>query len=377
MLILLIFMKKMIQFFELKILDKFIIKKYWSTFAYVMIIFTLIACVIDLSEKLEGFKKNHVPISEILMYYMTFIPHINTLLMPLWAFIAVIFFTSRMAFNSEIISILNAGVSFERLMKPYLFGAGVISLLHLILGHFIVPQGNKTRLSVEHKYIWVTDDKGKTDNVHLFLDPTTKVYVQHYNKRDSTVRDLRIEKFDPQTGELVSILKAETATKKGLPPNKWQLGTWQRRTFSGITEGVASGILLDTTLMLNPEDFVRYVNQNEMTTTPELLRDIRKLELRGVGSTNSLETEFYRRTADPFTILILTIIGVALAARKVRGGMGLHLALGIGLGAVFIFISKFSVTFANMPNVPILLGIWIPNILFGSLAFYLVTKAQR
>jgi lipopolysaccharide export system permease protein len=134
---------------------------------------------------------------------------------------------------------------------------------------------------------------------------------------------------------------------------------------------------LDTSLALNPEDFVRYVNQNDMTTTPELLRDIKKLELRGIGKTNSLETEFYRRTADPCTILILTIIGVALAARKVRGGMGLHLALGIGLGAVFIFISKFSVTFANMPNVPILLGIWIPNLIFGCLAIYLVTKAQR
>lgn len=370
-------MKNNSSFFELKILDKFIIKKYWSTFAYVMIIFTLIACVIDLSEKLEGFKKNHVPMNEILMYYLTFIPHINTLLMPLWAFIAVIFFTSRMAFNSEIISILNAGVSFERLMKPYLLGAGAISLLHLVLGHFIVPQGNKTRLAVEHKYIWVSDDKGKTDNVHLFLDPNTKVYVQHYDKRDSTARDLRIEKFDPNTGELISILKTETATKKGLPPNKWQFGAWQRRTFSGFTEGVASGILLDTSLALNPEDFVRYVNQNDMTTTPELLRDIKKLELRGIGKTNSLETEFYRRTADPCTILILTIIGVALAARKVRGGMGLHLALGIGLGAVFIFISKFSVTFANMPNVPILLGIWIPNLIFGCLAIYLVTKAQR
>jgi lipopolysaccharide export system permease protein len=360
----------------LKILDKYIIKKYLSTFGFVLLIFSLIACVIDFSEKVEDFIKKPITKKEIFIdYYLNFIPHINLLLFPLYALIAVIFFTSRMASNSEVISILNAGVSFKRLMRPYLVAAGLIVVLHLVLAHILVPIGNKKRLAIEHKYIWVNQDKGKTENVHMYLDPDTKVYINYYRKSDTTIRDFRIEKYNK--GELVSILKASDGSWLGYP-NKWRLQQVQKRTFNGMFEHLEGPVsILDTTINLIPEDFVRYAEQNEMLTTAELRQEIGKLEKRGVGNTKGYEIEIHRRTAEPFTIVILTLIGMSLAARKVRGGIGLHLAMGIGIGAIFIFLSKFAVTFATQPDVPAIVGVWIPNIIFSIVAFLLMSNAQK
>jgi lipopolysaccharide export system permease protein len=362
---------------QLGILDKFIIKKYLQTFGFVLLIFSLIACVIDFSEKVEDFIKEPISKKEILVdYYLNFIPHINALLFPLYALISCIFFTSRMAYNSEIISILNAGVSFQRLMRPYLIAGGIIAGVHLLFNHYIVPEGNKKRLAIEHKYIWKNNDRGKTENVHLFLDPQTKVFIGNFRKSDTSARDFRIEKFD-STGKLVAILKADEATWKGYPDH-WQLQRYQRRTFDNLKESLEmSGNTLDTTLALTPEDFVRYLNQSEMLNTTELSSEISKREKRGAGNAKNFAIERHRRTAEPFSILILTLIGMPLAARKVRGGMGLHLALGIGLGAIFIFLSKFSMTFATRPGMPAFIGVWIPNFIFATVAFYLISKAQK
>lgn len=366
----------MLKFFKINLLDKYIIQKYLTTFGFIILILTLIACVIDFSEKADVFTKGEISNREIFIgHYVNFIPHITTLLFPLYALISVIFFTSRMASNSEIISILNAGVSFRRLMRPYLIAASFLALTHLILIHLIVPRGNKERLRIEHTYITKNSDKGKTDNIHMFLDANTKVFIGFYRKADTSARDFRIEKYDK--GELKSVLKAENAEWKGYP-NNWRLKQVQKRTFDGLNETIQINIQsIDTTLNIQPEDFVRYHNQNEMLTTPELLKEIAKLEERGMGNTKFYEIEVHRRTSEPFTIIILTLIGMSLAARKVRGGIGLHLAIGIGLGALFIFLSKFSVTFAMQPDVPAIVGVWVPNIIFGIVAAYLVSKAQK
>lgn len=366
----------MFKSLKISILDKYIIQKYLSTFGFIVLMLTLIACVIDFSEKADVFTKGVITKKEIFIdHYMNFIPHISTLLFPLYALISVVFFTSRMASNSEIISILNAGVSFGRLTRPYLISGGLIAVLHLVLNHFIVPRGNKDRLRIEHTYITTTNDKGKTENVHMFLDPQTKVFIGYFRINDTTVRDFRIEKYE--NGELKSILKAETAEWRGYP-NKWALKVVQRRTFNGLSESLETNIAsIDTTLNIQPEDFVRYHNQNEMLTTPELYKEIYKLDARGMGNTKPYQIEVHRRTSEPFTIIILTLIGMALAARKVRGGIGLHLAMGLGLGAIFIFLSKFSVTFAMQPDVPAIVGVWVPNIIFGAVAAYLVSQAQK
>ena len=361
----------------LKLLDRYIIQKYLGTFFFTVLIFSLIAIVIDFSDKVEKFIEEPTTAHEIIFkYYLPYIPYINGLLWPLYALIAVIFFTSRLAYNSEIIAILNAGVSFRRLLVPYLCAGGFVAGLQLLGNHLIIPLGNQSRLGFEHKYIDKDSDKGRVRDIHLFLTPGSKAYIRFYNKRDTSALDLRLEQFENH--QLVSLIKASSAKWLG-PPNRWRLSDYEWRTFDGREETfkMGRGAHIDTTLNLYPSDFVRYHNQMEMMATPELLRFINDQQTRGAGNTKPYEIEAYRRTTDPVTVLILTIIGVAVAARKVRGGMGLHLAVGIGLGAIFIFLSRFSMTLATNEAISPLLGVWIPNIIFSVVALLLALRAQQ
>lgn len=340
-------------------------------------IFSLISMIIDFSEKVDDFIEESCTMHEIFFdYYVNFVLWINGLLWPLYALIAVIFFTSRMAYNSEIISIFNAGVSFKRFLFPYMVGATVIASLHLLANHFLIPIGNKARLDFEHTYVWKHNDKGKTSDVHMFIGPDTKAYIRFYKKTDSLARNLRIERFEDD--QLVYLLQAESAKWIG-PPNKWRLRNYEVRTFDGLDETILlkDKATLDTTFNFYPADFVRFLNQKEMLATGKLIAFIKQEKARGVGNTKAYEIELHRRTADPFTIFILTLIGTAVAARKVRGGMGFHLALGIGIGAIFIFLSRFSTTVATNDNLSAFIGVWIPNIGFSLIALYLVIKAQK
>ncbi len=363
--------------FMLKKLDQYIIRKFLSTFFFTVLIFTMISVIIDFSEKVEKFIEEPITKQEIFIgYYPNFILFIDGLLWPLFTLIAVIFFTSRMAYNSEIISIFNAGVSFQRLMRPYLVAATFIAGLHMVGNHYFIPKGNKTRLDIVHTYIWRDNDKGKTQDVHMFLSPDTKVYINYYRKRDSTARKFRLERFEGN--ELVYLLKANTAEWMG-PPDKWKLRNYEIRKFDGMEEELilGNGKEIDTTLALTPADFVDYKDQHTMMTTAQLNKYIDNQMQRGIGNTQKYEIEKHRRTAEPFTIFILTIIGLSIAARKVRGGVGLHLAMGIGIGALYIFFSRFAIVFAAGQSIPILLGIWLPNLVFSLVAVYLARYAQK
>ncbi len=360
-----------------KIIDKYIIKKFLTTFFFVMLIFTMISIVIDLSNNIEDFIEEDVTIFQIAFeYYLNWMLWINGLLVPLYALISVIFFTSRMAYNSEIISILNAGVSFRRLMVPYLIAGGFIMFLHLSGNHYFIPLGNKIHYDFQHEYIWKHNDKGKTSDVHLFIGSETTAYIKHYRKQDSTAREIKIQQY--KDNQLVYLLKARVAEWQG-PPDKWKLKDYEVRTFDGINETIDIGKNeeIDTTINITPSDFVEYVNQQEMMTTSRLMNYIESQENRGVSNTKKYRVELHRRTAEPFTVLILTIIGMTIAARKVRGGIGLHLALGVGLGASYIFLSKFSATFATNESLPPIIGVWFPNIVFGLIAWYLIRSAQK
>ena len=361
----------------IKKLDKYIIKKFLSTFFFTALIFTMIAAVIDFSEKVENIIEEPITIKQVIFdYYLNFLLFIDGLLWPLFTLIAVIYFTSRMAYNSEIISILNAGVSFRRLMLPYMISAALVAGMLMVGNHYVIPSGNKKMLDVVYTYFDKNKDRGKTRDVHMFVSPNTKVYIQSYRKRDSTAADFRIEQFEED--RLTYLFKAKVAEWQG-PPNKWRLRDYEIRSFDGLKEELilGRGKYLDTTLNLTPADFVDYAEQQTMMTTPELRAYIQKQKDRGVGNTQKYEIELYRRSAEPFTIFILTIIGVAIAARKVRGGVGLHLAVGIGLGAIYIFLSRFSIVFATGQAVPPLIGIWFPNILFTAIAIYLLLRAQK
>ena len=367
----------------LKKLDQYIISKYLKTFFFTALIFTMVSVVIDFSNQVDNFLEEACTLREILVdYYLAFIPWINGLLFPLFALIAVIFFTSRMAYNSEIISILNAGVSFRRMMVPYLVASSLICILHLIGNHYIIPLGNKSKVDFEHTYIYKSEDKGQTRDVHLLLDKDeenntqSKVYIRLYRKRDTTAKDLVLERF--KDNRLVYRLKANAAEWLS-PPNNWRLKDYEIRTFDQSTENMIFGKRrsIDTTLNLYPEDFVFYENDKLTLTTPELRRAIALEKQRGVKTTKGYAIEIFRRTAEPFTLIIVTLIGMVIASRKVRGGMGLHLALGIALGAAYVFLSKFSATFATNQALPAGLAVWIPNIIFTGILIYLIRGAQK
>lgn len=357
-------------------LDRYLIQKYLSTFSFSLLICTLISMAIDFSDKVKSFIEKPCTFKEVMVdYYLGFVLNMAGLLLPLYTLIAVVFFTSRLAFNSEILSILNAGVSFQRLLRPYLLAGAAVALLHLSLNHYLIPLANKSRLKFERAYVWTEQEKGKKANVHFLVAPDTKVYIQGYDKNRQTATGLRLENF--KGSRLVSILDAQSATWKA-NPNRWELTNYSVRSFDGIKEKYQRFTApLDTAINLEPQDFIWYHNQNEEMTTGELRSAIGRDRSRGLLTSRNYEIELHRRTADAFTIIILTIIGLAVAGRQVRGGMGLHLAIAIGVGAMYILLSKFAVSFASSGTVPVALGMWIPNIIFSIVAVWLVSRAQK
>lgn len=358
-------------------LDRYLIRKYLSTFLFCVLIFTMISMAIDFSDKVKSFIEKPATLKNILIdYYMGWVVHMAGLLMPLYTLIAVVFFTSRLAFNAEILSILNAGVSFRRLMRPYIIAGSLIALVHLMLNHFVIPRLNKSRLWFEHTFVWTDQDKGKTSNVHFLVAPDAKVFIRGYNKTNNTASGLRLEKFEGS--RLISILEADNATWKG-EPDRWELRNYTVRTFDGLHETFqrVTSAPLDTAINLTPQDFVWYHNQNEEMTTAELRGAIGRDRSRGLSNTKAYEIEMHRRTADAFTNILLTILGLAVAGRKVRGGTGLHLALGVGIGAIYILLSKFAVSFASSGNLPVSLGMWVPNVIFSLVTIWLVGRAQK
>ncbi len=358
-----------------KILDKYIIRKYLSTFFFVVVIISMLACVVDFSDHLDNFIKNDAPLDKILFeYYLFFIPFIVGLIWPLFCLISVIFFTSRMAYNSEIISMINTGMSFTRLLYPYMVAATILAALNMALNNYIIPKGSKIRTNFENTYIYRMTDKGKTKNVHLFTSKSSKVFIKRYSKKDSIAHDVMIEQF--KEGELISILSADKI--KALPKEKeWKLINYYERTFNGLEEIIDEGEEKMMEINLLPDDFISYDNAKDAMTSLELWKYIQRQRSRGAGGTALYEVELHRRLAQPFIVFVLTIIGMALSSRKVRGGMGWHLALGVGLGSLYIFLFQFSTTLSINGDMPAMLSVWLPSILFLVVAFILVNKAQK
>lgn len=325
----------------------------------------------------QRFIDNEVPWSSVLLdYYIWYIPFINSQLVPLYALISVIFFTSRLADNSEILSMLNAGMSLGRIARPYMIGAMLVAGMSLFLNHVFVPYGNSQRLAFERNDLGREKDLGRHSEVHMFITPTSKVYVRHYAKKDSTARDVRLETFEgPQ---LTSILTAARMEWNG-KDSTWKLFNRTYRSFDGLEERFAQERRksLDTTLALVPSDFVAYKYEKDQLSTFGLMQHIKKERSRGIGNTNKFEIELSKRTAEPLSVFILTLIGLAIAGRKSRGGMGINLVSGIVLGLAFVFLSRFSHTLANSSAIPTWFGVWIPNMLFSVIALWLLSRAQK
>ncbi len=339
--------------------------------------FTLIAVVIDIGERIEVIIESNAGFKKIAFgYYLHFIPWINGILWPLYALISVIFFTSRMAANTEIIAMLNAGIRFSRILLPYMLAAVLLVLVHIVANHFVIPMSNNKRLVFQEKYFSKKARQVRNRDIHIFLSPNQKAYINYYNHKDSTGQHFRLESFD--SGQLVEVLKAKRFELVEAP-NRWRLKDYEQ---FDLREGKESLILgnggyIDTTLELEPSDFVRFADQRDMMTTPELLAFMDKERARGLGTVRSMLVGYHKRNSEPVSLLILTVIGVALSSRKSRGGTGFNIALGLILGAIYIMMGKFADTISLSQNIPVLAGIWLPNLFFGIIAIFLVYKAQK
>lgn len=356
------------------ILDRYIIRKFLGTFVFSLGLFTAVAMIIDMTEKIDNVIKNDVPLSLLFTdYYLMFIPYIDALLAPLFVFIAVIFFTSQLASRTEIVAMLASGVSFYRLLVPYLFSAALIGCGLYYASNYLVPDANKKRLAFEYSYIHNPHRRYNKD-VHLQVEKDRYVYMENYSNTDSTGYKFSYEVIEG--GSLVYKLRADRINWNS-EKELWTMRGFSERTFTREGEILRSGLTLDTLFNFKPKDFEKRVSIKEEMTSTELKNFIELLRARGADEVEFYLVELYRRSADPFTILILTVIGFSMASRKVRGGMGMHIVLGLLLGGVFVFFTRFFTTFSTNGSLPPIWGVWIPNIVFGVLAAILAYRAPK
>ncbi len=358
----------------LKKLDWYIIKKFLSTFFFAIMVLAVISCVIDYSEKVDNIVSKKAPLMSVVNYYKDFIPHITALLFPLFIFIATIFFTSKLAYKSEVIAMLSSGISFQRFLRPYLIGGGFLCLVSLIANHWIIPVANKERIAFEDKYI--NDDMFKyaSDNMHLGISKNRFVYLQNYNFANNSGNHFTEEKMNGIN--LTEKLMADNVTYDTLK-KIWHLHNVTIRRNDSVKESIRKVTDTEIKYAFAPIDLNRTDAIKEALTTPELDRYVATEQLHGRENLSFYFVEKARRTAQPFAGFILTIIGACIASRKIRGGSGFHLALGIVISAVYIMFLQTSTTFATKADLNPLIAVWIPNAIFGGLAFYLYRRQVK
>lgn len=358
----------------MKKLDLYIIRKFLGTFFFSILLIITICVVFDVSERLEKFIQNEAPLKAVIVdYYLNFIPYFANLFSSLFTFVAVIFFTSKLAYNTEIIAMLSSGISFRRIMRPYLISAGIIAIMSFMLSSYIIPHSNRVRLDFYHTYIkkkYVNKEK----NIHRQIKPGVFIYMSSYNARSNTGYDFAMDEF--QDKKLVKKLNS-SRIKWDDNKNTWTISRYRIRTIDGDTETMEKGKALDTLLNFKPTEFSRGADIKEEMTTPQLNDYIDQQIMRGSSNVNEFKIEKYKRFASAFATFILTFIGAALASRKVRGGMGLHLGIGLGLSFTYIMFMQVSTVFATNGNMSPLLAVWMPNIIFAIIAVVLYRKAPK
>ena len=356
-----------------KTIDIYITKKFLGTFFYAIVLILSIAIVFDISENLDEFISKEIPGKDIVFdYYLNFIPYFANLFSPLFTFIAVIYFTSKMAYNTEIIAILSSGVSFIRLMRPYMVSAFVLAALSFALGNYIIPPANKVLNEFRHKYI--DNNRIITErDIHQQIEPGVYIYMQSFNANNVGYK-FTLEKFEG--AKLVEKLSANSIRWDD-ESEKWIISTAWRRKLYDDHEIIERNIYrIDTTLNITPKDFKKIKNEMESYTTPALKAEIDLMKMRGVNYVE-WEIEKNRRVANPFSAFILTIIGAGLASRKIKGGLGFHLGLGLLLSFSYILFMQISTVFAISGNTPPFVAVWIPNVIYSLIAFFVFRWAAR
>ena len=359
----------------LKKIDIYIIKKFLGTFFFALLMVICVIIVFDISEKLEDFLKNNAPMKAIIFdYYLNLVPYLANMLSPLFIFIAVIFFTSKMASNSEIVAILSGGVTFNRLLRPFLICAFFLSGLSYYLNNFLIPAANKERLVFEEIY-YRNKLRNFAKDIHLKIDDGTFIYMSNFVVDLNLGNNFSIEKFNPE-GDLTYKLLSGNA-KWDTVVNQWAVTNYVERHINGLEETVNSGRKKYIDINLKPEEFKRRTNYVIAMDYFELNDFIEEQKFKGSHQVVLYEIEKHQRIAYPFATFILTLIGVSISSRKVRGGIGLHIGLGLLVSFSYILFMRISSTFAINSGMPVILAVWIPNISYSILALYLLKKAPK
>jgi lipopolysaccharide export system permease protein len=361
---------------SVKIIDAYIIRKFLGTFFLSLVLILTIAVVFDFAEKIDNFMANEAPVQAVIFdYYLNFIPYFATLFAPLFVFISVIFFTSKMAINTEIIAILNCGMSFRRMMWPYFLSAVVIAIFAFSLTNFVIPKSNQDRLVFEDKYYRPTGRKVASENLHRQLAPNVFMYMGSYNPLSNRGQNFTLDQFD-DSGRLVSKLSAfsvvyDTALKK------WSAINYYIREIKDNKEIITRGERIDTTLMITPDDLSKDPGFVGTMTFNQLNRYIELLKLQGSEELKFFLIEKHRRFANPFAVFILTLIGVSLSSRKIRGGIGMNIGIGLTLSFSYILFLQFASQFSLKGNLGPMLAMWIPNIIYSIIALVLYRLAPK
>lgn len=354
-------------------IDIYIIKKFLGTYFFSILLIISIAVVFDINENLDNFMNHDAPIKKIVFdYYLNFIPYFSNLFSPLFTFIAVIFFTSKLADNSEIIAMLSSGISLQRLMRPYLISALIIALTNVTISAFVIPPSNVIRINFQNTY-FRNKKIEYAHNIQLFVDSGVVAHFDSYDNQSKTGSSFSLEKFIGKS--LKSRLTATSIQYDTL--HRWTVKSYLIRNLHGKREQLIRGASLDTTINIEPSDFLISRGDQEQMTSPQLQKHIAQQKERGFANIKDFEIEYYRRYAMAFASFILTTIGISISSRKIKGGMGLNIGIGLGLSFTYILFMTVSSSFAVSGYTSASVAVWIPNIVFSILAVYLYTKAPR
>lgn len=334
----------------------------------------IVVCVIDYTEKNDQFISRAAPLKMILIdYYINFFLHIAIMLAPLLVFISTVFVTAKMASLTEIVAILSAGVSFKRFLLPYFAGALIISGLIFYLKGYVIPRANKIRMNFENIYVW-PEYHFEQRNIHIKVGAESYVYMESYNNSIHCGYQVTLETLGD------SVLKNKITANRliWLPESKkWRIEFWKKQTFEGKKEYFTKGDALDTTLSLHPEDFESQRFMYDQLTLTELDYEIKKLTQRGAEGIEPYQIEKYDRFTYPFSILLLTIIGVIISSKKSRKGMALQITLGFMLAFTYIFFVVIGRSLASVGGIPAVISCWIPNFIFTVIGFIIYWRIPK
>ncbi|HQX03733.1 MAG TPA: LptF/LptG family permease [Flavobacterium sp.] len=358
----------------LKIIDKYILKRYLATFVVMLLLFIPIGIVIDVAEKINKILESKVPFKAVAIYYLDFTIYFANLLFPIFLFLSVIWFTSKLANNTEIIAILSSGISFTRFLRPYILGATMVSVFALIMGFFLVPKASKGFNDFRYTYLKNNAEIRENSNVFRQISDDEFIYVSNFNSVSKTAFNFTLEKFK---GEKLEYKILASRLKWNEKDSTYTMFGYQKRKVGIYGDIIEKVEKKDTVFNFDLEDLTPVIYIAETLTLPELNKFIKKEKARGNANINTYLVVLYRKYSLPVTAFILTIIAVSVSSMKRRGGMGVNLAIGIVLAFTYIFFDKIFGTMAEKSSIPPFIAVWFPNFVFGILAVYLLKNAKR